>query len=319
MSGVLVGYSSDSSPSHAGWDGAVRPAAMQRGRHPISQACCDGRMSSHTHVTVISPRPVHRRKHVAASHPFLFKSGGGPASLTPSCGVASFTHGLRARGLSVAVCRLPSSGEWRMASPLQSRESLSSVARRPIVPGSDRGRLCEMTGGGDCTLTGAQHSSSPSPSCSCSCPGGPARPSSSHQPALLPARLELHPWMVVRRAIPAFACSSAGLRRRAPTTTLWSSFPRCVCTCVCLSLLCLHPRRQLPSAHVPPCHRPPISPTPPSPACHLAAAAAAKAAARAREALQTGARRCSPAVPSSLSLSAPAKLVCSRSSECACS
>lgn len=42
---------------------------------------------------------------------------------------------------------------------------------------------------------------------------------------------------------------------------------------VCLSLLCLHPRRQLPSAHVPP-SPPPTSPTHPSPARHLAAPAA---------------------------------------------
>ena len=136
-----------------------------------------------------------------------------------------------------------------------------------------------MRGGGECAVTGAQHSSSPhlhAPAPALE--GKPVRHSIINQP-LLPACLKHHPWWRGARFLLLPDRSTAGLRRRAPTTTLppplSSSFPHCICTCVCLSLLCLHPRRQLPSAHVPPSPPvpPPTSPTHPSPTRHLAAAA----------------------------------------------
>lgn len=192
-----------------------------------------------------------------------------------------------------------------MASGLEGCLSSSAVYRRMVNGGGWRarckpekpspsllpgGRSCqaqmeealdEMRGGGECAVTGAQHSSSPhlhahAPALE----GKPVRHSIISQLDSLLALSIHHPWMVVaRRAIPAFACSTAGLRRRAPTTTLppplSTSFLHCICTCLCLSPLCLHPRRQLPSAHVPPSPPvpPPISPTHPSPTRHLAAVA----------------------------------------------
>lgn len=132
----------------------VRPAAMQRVRHSISQAFRDGRMSRRNH-TLISPRPFPSishgqsdgastsRRHIPASSSLAADR---PA-FTPSCGVAilpRMASGLEGCLSSPAVCRRLVNGE-----PSENpRNPLPSPARWPIVPGyhSSRGRLDEMRG-----------------------------------------------------------------------------------------------------------------------------------------------------------------------------
>ena len=99
---------------------------------------------------VTSPRPCYRPEHaqptrrvehVAVSHPFCFESGGGPASLTPPCGVASFAlrsmAKARARSLSVRrAAALPSTRE-PSANPLLPARAPSCQAGRGRVDGWD--------------------------------------------------------------------------------------------------------------------------------------------------------------------------------------
>lgn len=98
-------------------------------------------------------------------------------------------------------------------------------------------------------------------------------------------------------------------RRRYHHRSLTASAPASVCRC-----LCLHPRRQLPSAHVPP-SPPPTSPTHPPPARHLAAAAA-----RTRSCRRTLLLTCRAViVVAPVSSSPHPQSLSARSSECACS
>lgn len=117
----------------------------------ISQAFCDGRMSTRKHM-VISPRPsnhppIQPTRAATANPPAraccsvtslllrVWRRTGQPHSVVR--GIHPSTHGLRARGLSIVVCRLPSNGEWRACckpSPLSC----------PAADRVGRGRLDEM-------------------------------------------------------------------------------------------------------------------------------------------------------------------------------
>ena len=129
-------------------DGAVQPSS-HAARTPFNLPSILRRTNeqaqahtliSTTAILIYQPRPIRRRQHVAASHPFLFRPGGGPASVSPSCGVDSFAwprpQGSRAASLSSsAVCR-------RMASLPSANPLLTLPGRSCQAAG--RGRLAWM-------------------------------------------------------------------------------------------------------------------------------------------------------------------------------
>lgn len=175
-----------------------------------------------------------------------------------------------------------------------------------------------MRGGGECAVTGAQHSSSPhlhAPAPALE--GKPVRHSIISQLDSLLALSTTHGWwwpgaqFLLLPAQPP-ACDDEHPRRRCRRRyhhrSLTASAPASVCRCSACT------RADSCRQHMCPrllqCLRPPLPHTLRPPVTWQQQQQSARE--HAREALQTGALRCSPAVPSSSSLSAPAKLVCSQ-------